>query len=168
MQTILGANGTIARELARQLPTRTTEPLRLVSRQPKRINLTDELLPADLTDAAQTAQAVAGSSVVYLVAGLPYNTATWQRDWPRVMTNVLAACAAHNAKLVFFDNAYMYGAVDGPMTEETPFNPISRKGEVRARIARQRGSRVLDNVMAVNKRSPVIIVLQQPRFESTW
>jgi nucleoside-diphosphate-sugar epimerase len=29
----------------------------------------------------------------------------------------------------------MYGKVIGPMTEETPFNPCSRKGEVRAKIA---------------------------------
>jgi len=136
-QTILGANGTIARELARQLPTLTPEPIRLVSRRPKKVNPTDELMPADLTDPNQTDRAVAGSSVVYLVAGLPYNTQTWQRDWPRVMSNVLAACNHHGAKLVFFDNCYMYGAVDGPMTETTPFNPCSRKGEVRARIARQ-------------------------------
>jgi nucleoside-diphosphate-sugar epimerase len=36
---------------------------------------------------------------------------------------------------VFFDNVYAYGQVDGVMTEETPYNPCSRKGEVRARIA---------------------------------
>ena len=137
MQTILGANGTIGSALARQLPTLTTEPLRLVSRHPQRVNATDELLPADLTDAAQTGHAVAGSAVVYLVAGLPYNTKVWQTDWPRLMTNVLDACEKHGAKLVFFDNVYMYGAVNGPMTEATPFNPVSRKGEVRARIARQ-------------------------------
>jgi nucleoside-diphosphate-sugar epimerase len=35
---------------------------------------------------------------------------------------------------VFFDNVYSYGLVRGTMTEETPFNPTSRKGEVRARI----------------------------------
>jgi nucleoside-diphosphate-sugar epimerase len=29
----------------------------------------------------------------------------------------------------------MYGKVDGPMTEETPFRPNSRKGEIRAQIA---------------------------------
>ena len=137
MHTILGANGTIARELARHLPALTPEPLQLVSRQPQRVNLTDILHPADLTDAAQTARAVAGSTVVYLVVGLPYNTKIWQRDWPRMMTNVLAACEQHGARLVFFDNAYMYGAVAGPITETTPFNPCSRKGEVRARIARQ-------------------------------
>lgn len=84
MHTILGANGTIARELGRQLPALTAEPLRLVSRRPQAVNPTDELWPADLTDAARTARAVAGSSVAYLVAGLPYNTATWQRDWPRI------------------------------------------------------------------------------------
>jgi nucleoside-diphosphate-sugar epimerase len=29
----------------------------------------------------------------------------------------------------------MYGPVAGPMTEETPYNPSSRKGEIRAQIA---------------------------------
>jgi nucleoside-diphosphate-sugar epimerase len=37
--------------------------------------------------------------------------------------------------LVFFDNVYMYGKVDGVMTEETPFHPCSKKGEIRAEIA---------------------------------
>ena len=32
-------------------------------------------------------------------------------------------------------NVYMYGKVTGAMTEETPFNPSSRKGEIRAKIA---------------------------------
>ncbi len=137
MHTILGAGGTIARELARHLPTLTAAPLRLVSRHPQPINPRDELLEADLTDAAQTQRAVAGAAVVYLTAGLPYDTATWQRDWPRVMGNVLSACEEHGARLVFFDNVYLYGAVADPMTETTPVNPVSKKGEVRARIARQ-------------------------------
>lgn len=137
MHTILGAGGTIARELAHHLPSLTAEPLRLVSRHPQPVNPRDELLAADLTDAAQIRRAVAGSAVVYLTAGLPYDTATWQRDWPRVMSNVLSACEEHGARLVFFDNVYLYGAVAGPMTETTPFNPTSKKGEVRARIARQ-------------------------------
>ncbi|KPJ95218.1 MAG: hypothetical protein AMJ53_03275, partial [Gammaproteobacteria bacterium SG8_11] len=49
--------------------------------------------------------------------------------------NVIDACKRHDSRLVFFDNVYAYGRVDGIMTEQTPFNPISRKGEVRARIA---------------------------------
>jgi nucleoside-diphosphate-sugar epimerase len=30
---------------------------------------------------------------------------------------------------------YMYGKITSPMTEETPFNPCSKKGEIRAKIA---------------------------------
>jgi nucleoside-diphosphate-sugar epimerase len=51
------------------------------------------------------------------------------------MRNAIDACKRHNTALVFFDNVYAYGRVDGGMTEDTPYNPCSRKGEVRARIA---------------------------------
>jgi len=51
------------------------------------------------------------------------------------MRNAIDACKRHGSALVFFDNVYAYGRVDGVMTEETPYNPCSRKGEVRARIA---------------------------------
>lgn len=51
------------------------------------------------------------------------------------MHNVIEACIHHQSKLVFFDNVYRYGRVDGWMAEETPVNPVSKKGEVRARIA---------------------------------
>lgn len=134
MQTILGANGVIGRELARHLP-QFTNRIRQVSRSPKRVNATDELLTADLLDANATADAVAGSDVAYLVAGLKYDHKVWQEQWPRVMRNAIDACKRHGSALVFFDNVYAYGQVDGPMTEETPYNPRSRKGEVRARIA---------------------------------
>jgi nucleoside-diphosphate-sugar epimerase len=51
------------------------------------------------------------------------------------MKNTIDACKAKNAKLIFFDNVYMYGKIDGKMTESTPVNPCSKKGEVRAKIA---------------------------------
>ena len=51
------------------------------------------------------------------------------------MNNTIEACKRASTKLVFFDNVYMYGKVRGPMTEETPFNPCSKKGEIRAKIA---------------------------------
>jgi nucleoside-diphosphate-sugar epimerase len=134
MQSILGANGTIARELSRELVSHTPD-IRQVSRNPRKVNPGDETVVADLLDAHATANAVAGSDVVYLVAGLQYKLAVWQDQWPRVMRNVIDACKRHGARLVFFDNVYAYGRVDGVMTEETPFNPTSKKGEVRARIA---------------------------------
>ena len=134
MQTVLGANGVIARELSRQLPL-YTDRIRQVSRSPRRVNPTDELFSADLLDAKATAAAVAGSSVSYLVAGLKYDYKVWQEQWPRVMRHAIDACKRHGSALVFFDNVYAYGRVNGVMTEATPYNPCTRKGEVRARIA---------------------------------
>jgi len=134
MQTILGANGVIARELSKALAS-STERIRQVGRNPQRVNPTDETVAADLLDADATARAIAGSDVAYLVAGLKYDTAVWQQQWPQLMRNVIDACKRERCSLVFFDNVYAYGRVAGSMTEDTPFNPSSRKGEVRARIA---------------------------------
>jgi nucleoside-diphosphate-sugar epimerase len=145
MQTILGANGVIARELSKNLANYTKE-IRQVSRHPKKANDTDQLFSADLLDYAQVEKAVAGSEVTYLLAGLVYKATVWQDQWPRVMRNVLDACKKHNTKLVFFDNVYAYGRVNGDMTEETPFNPTSKKGEVRAKIA----TMLLEEVKAKN------------------
>lgn len=134
VQTVLGANGAIARELSRAL-ARLPLTVRQVSRSPQRVNPGDEVFAADLLDAEAARRAVAGSDVAYLVAGLKYETATWQAQWPRLMRNVIDACKHSGSRLVFFDNVYAYGRVQGPMTEETPFNPCTRKGEVRARVA---------------------------------
>jgi nucleoside-diphosphate-sugar epimerase len=135
MQTILGANGIIATELAKELYLSFTKQIRLVSRNPKKVNETDELVKVDLLDASQTLKAVEGSEIVYLTAGLPYNSKIWQEQWPIVMKNVIDACKIHKAKLVFFDNVYMYGAVHGTMMENTPFNATSKKGLARKQIA---------------------------------
>jgi hypothetical protein len=53
MQTILGANGVIGRELSRRLP-QYADRIRQVSRSPKPVNTTDELFTADLLDAKAT------------------------------------------------------------------------------------------------------------------
>ena len=141
MQTILGASGIIGTELAKNL-VNYTDKVRLVSRNPKKVNITDEIFQADLLNANQTREAVAGSEVAYLTAGLKYDIKVWETQWPVVMQNAIEACKIHNTKLVFFDNVYMYGKVNGWMTEETEVNPVSRKGEVRAKIARM----ILDEV----------------------
>ncbi|GAB3193877.1 nucleoside-diphosphate-sugar epimerase [Pontibacter aydingkolensis] len=135
MQTILGAGGAIGVELAKELPN-YTDKIRLVSRKPEKVNPTDELFTADLANAEQVYSAVEGSEVVYLVAGLEYKANVWEKEWPQLMRNVLNACIAHKAKLVFFDNMYMYDPDHlHHMTEETPVNPISKKGKVREQIA---------------------------------
>jgi nucleoside-diphosphate-sugar epimerase len=134
MITILGAGGDVGGKLAGLLAEKN-QPFRLVGRNPIPVPGAAETLAADISDLDQTVRAVAGSSVVHLLAGLKYDRNVWQELWPRIMSNTIEACKRAGARLIFFDNVYMYGKVSGPMTEESPFNPCTKKGEIRAKIA---------------------------------
>jgi nucleoside-diphosphate-sugar epimerase len=134
MQTILGANGTIGLILAREL-TKYCDKIRLVSRNPRRVNESDELYPADLSNPSVVDQAIEGSEVVYLTVGFEYKLKVWEKNWPALMRATISACIKHNARLVFFDNVYSYDINSIPhMTESSPYNPPSRKGAVRRQI----------------------------------
>ncbi|HQS53046.1 MAG TPA: NAD-dependent epimerase/dehydratase family protein, partial [Daejeonella sp.] len=127
--------GTIGKLLAKEL-LNYTQNIRLVSRNPEKINDSDELFPADLTDAKMVDKAIEGSDIVYLVVGFDYNLKAWQNNWPRLMKATIESCIKHKAKLVFFDNVYMYDKSAIPnMTEDSPINPSSKKGLVRKEIA---------------------------------
>ena len=135
MYTILGAGGAIANEFSKVL-SQNNIPYTLVSRNPKPLQgvVTKS---ADLTNATQTDEAIKGSSVVVLCPGLKYDIRIWNNQWPAIMKNTIDACIKHNAKLIFFDNVYMLGKVAGAMTETTSYNPVSKKGELRAKLATQ-------------------------------
>jgi nucleoside-diphosphate-sugar epimerase len=134
LHTILGANGNIAKVVSTELHQKGIT-VRQFSRTPVKVNEGDELLAGDLLDSKTVSEAVKGAAVVYLLAGIQYKAAIWERDWPIVMRNTLDACIEHGAKLVFFDNMYAYDPKRvGNLTEETPLNPKSRKGKVRKLI----------------------------------
>jgi nucleoside-diphosphate-sugar epimerase len=146
MHTILGAGGAVANALTRELLNHN-ETIRLVSRKPVAIsgkNLTWK--KADLLNYAELLEAVKGSTVIYLTAGLVYDKNVWAAQWPVIMQNVINLTKETGARLIFFDNVYMYGLVNGPMTEETPYNPCSVKGQVRAGIA----TKLMEEVKAGN------------------
>lgn len=133
-QTILGAGGAIGIELAKAL-TAYTKDIRLVSRHPKKVNDSDTLMSADLTQRDEVFKAIEGSEIVYLVVGLPYKTAVWQKEWPPLVQNVIEACLKYNSKLVFFDNVYAIGGDHVKhITENSPIEPCSLKGQVRAEV----------------------------------
>lgn len=133
-QTILGAGGAIGIELAKAL-TAYTKDIRLVSRHPKKVNDSDTLMAADLTQRDAVFKAVEGSAIVYLVVGLPYKTSVWQKEWPPLVQNVIDACLQFNSKLVFFDNVYAIGGDHVKhITENSPIEPSSLKGQVRAEV----------------------------------
>jgi nucleoside-diphosphate-sugar epimerase len=135
MQTILGSGGSIGRPLAREL-VKYTDEIRLVARNPQKVNESDRLFPADLTDPSMVDKAVAGSRVVYAVVGFEYRLSVWRSTWPPFMRQLIESCKRHNARLVFFDNVYMYDPSAIPhMTESSAVNAPSRKGAIRQEVS---------------------------------
>ncbi len=136
MQTILGSGGAIATPLAQVLSEYSAD-VRLVSRNPRKVNDSDALVQADLTDPAQVARAVEGSDVCYVTIGFEYTTAVWQERWMPFIKSVVEACGQSNARLVFFDNIYAIGGDNvRHITENSPISPTSRKGQIRADVDR--------------------------------
>lgn len=134
MQTIIGSGGTIGIPLARELK-HFTNRIRLVSRNPKKINDNDELFPLDVKNLDGIDKAIVGSKVVYITIGFNYKLSVWQNTWPPFMKAVIEACKKHGTKLVFFDNVYMYAKSAIPfMTESSPLDPPSKKGKVRRQL----------------------------------
>ncbi len=159
MQTILGSGGAIGTELAKSLSDYTND-IRLVSRNPKKVNPSDKLFIADITEKEQVFKAVEGSEIVYLTVGFDYNTKQWQKLWPNLIANVTEACLQNNAKLVFFDNVYAIGGDNvNHITETSPISPCSKKGDVRATVDRI----IIDSI---ENRNLNAIIARSPDFFS--
>ncbi len=129
---ILGAGGSIGTVLAKELIAKD-EKVKLVSRRGNNFP-SAEIAIADLNNSIEVKNAIDENSIVYLVAGLKYDIKIWQEYWMKIIQNTVVACKAKNAKLIFFDNVYALGKVTGKMTEDSPLNPCSKKGEIRAKI----------------------------------
>lgn len=151
MHTILGAGGPVANALTRELQN-NNETIRLVSR--RLIESKDKNTSwqkADLLNYDELLAASKGSEVIYLTAGLVYDKKIWAQQWPVIMSNYIQLGKETGARLIFFDNVYSYGLVNGPMLETTPYNPSSKKGEIRAKIATQ----LMDEAKAGNIKASI-------------
>jgi nucleoside-diphosphate-sugar epimerase len=94
-----------------------------------------EIVAADITDLDAAKAACAGAHVIFGCLGLP-SYRGWTEAWPAMMSGMLAAAKAAAARLVFMDNLYMYGPVDGPLHEDLPLTAHGKKPAVRSRITR--------------------------------
>ncbi|AYL97057.1 NAD-dependent epimerase/dehydratase family protein [Mucilaginibacter celer] len=155
MHTILGAGGPVANALTKQLIAHN-EAIRLVSRKPAKVDYDKATWQkADLLNYDEVLAAAQGSTIIYLVAGLVYDKDIWRTQWPVIMQNVINVTKATGARLIFFDNVYMYGLVNGAMKEDTPYKPSSVKGQIRAGIAEMLMNEVkAGNIRATIARAP--------------
>ncbi len=94
-----------------------------------------EVVGGDAADPTFTREVSAGAAVVYFALNPPYDK--WPELFPPMQAAVIEGAASAGAKLVAMENLYMYGKTSGlPLTEDLPYAANTRKGEVRARMAR--------------------------------
>ena len=131
---VLGASGAVGTAIIHELKMKS-KAIVAVGRSKKVMGV--ENRTADLLNLAELNKALQGATHVYLCVGLPYDIKVWRRDWPIIMGNVLNACEAEGAVLIFVDNIYMYGPtpLENPFSEGHLQNPVSKKGKVRKEIS---------------------------------
>jgi nucleoside-diphosphate-sugar epimerase len=81
-----------------------------------------------------------GAAVIYCCIGLPYNSVIWERDFPVIVDNLLAAAAEVEAPLIWADNLYCFGKEHTGkvlMERSTEFTTKGRKPALRAKLDRR-------------------------------
>ncbi len=157
MQTIVGANGIIGEELAKELHANYTEKIRLVSRPPSKINDSDELYKCDLFNVEDVSVALNDTEIDYLTVWLPYRSDVWLRDWIKIMENVIIGCKENNCKLVYFDNTYTYPQDATSQQESTPMTSEGLKGIGKKKAAK----RLLE---AISNKEIEAVICRAPEF----
>ena len=116
LHAVFGATGAIGGAVVREL-LREGRNVRAVSRggwAPEGA----QGVAADAADPSQAAAAAEGASVIYHCASPPYTK--WPELFPALTRSILSAAESSGAKLVFADNLYAYGPVDGLLRENLP------------------------------------------------
>ena len=131
LHVVFGATGAIGGAVVDEL-LRKGRRVRAVSRG-GRAPAGAEGVAADAADTPQAAAAAAGAAVVYHCANPPYTR--WPELFPALTRSILGAAESCGGKLVFSDNLYAYGPVDGPLREDLPAIAHGRKGRVRVEMA---------------------------------
>ena len=91
-----------------------------------------ERVAADAADADRLSALTNGAVALYNCANPRYTE--WETAWPPLASALLTAAERTGAVLATTGNLYVYGPVDGPMTESTPLAATGRKGRVRIRM----------------------------------
>ncbi|MDX2078862.1 MAG: SDR family oxidoreductase [bacterium] len=110
--------------------------VRMVNRSGTAKNLPQgvEVVKGDAYDSAQVAQLTKGAVAVYQCAQPHYYE--WAEKFPPLQAAIIEGVSQSGAKLIVGDNLYMYGDPNGkPIREDSPINPHTRKGKVRAALS---------------------------------
>jgi hypothetical protein len=83
-------------------------------------------------DAAHLSGESEGCESIIVCTNPPYHQ--WPEQWPPVIASVIGEAQRTGARVVLMSNLYSYGRGSGVMNQETPVNPTTTQGEVRAQL----------------------------------
>ena len=118
--TVVFGNGTVGRLVTQHLRARGDAVRVAQRRRPDDASSGVEFVECDILDGRAVRAAVAGAAQVLLSVGFTYDSRVWRTAWPAAMTNIIEACAATGARVVFIDNLYQLGAQHEARREDMP------------------------------------------------
>ncbi|HEY2179940.1 MAG TPA: NAD-dependent epimerase/dehydratase family protein [Caulobacteraceae bacterium] len=134
--TVVFGNGAVGHLVTEALVNRG-EPVRIAQRtRPADLPRGVDFKRCDTLDAADVRHAVEGASRVLLAVGFAYDSRLWRTVWPTTMRNIIEACAAVGARVVFIDNLYQLGPQNAPRREDMPLTRRGGKAGVLAETTR--------------------------------
>ncbi len=129
--TVLGASGNIGKLLVFAL-SQKGYIVKAAGRNKPKFDLPNvENFAVNYSEQNELDNVSMGSETIYMLIGLEYKTKVWEEEWQPLISRIILSCKNSGAKLIFFDNVYGYGLVEGPMLETSPLKPETKKGKVR-------------------------------------
>lgn len=132
---VVAGVGPVGRAVIDELVGRGLRVRAIARHRPADLPATVETVEADITDPVAARRAMAGAAIVYHAASAPYHR--WPELLPPLMRGVIAGATATGARIVYADNLYAYGPVDGPLTEDLRSRATGPNGSVRAALAEE-------------------------------
>ena len=91
------------------------------------------IVKADVTNTELTREVCKNVRTVFHCAMPPYTQ--WPELFPAITYGIINGASSAEANLVYGDNLYMYGQVNGPIKEDLPNNARGPKGKIRGEMA---------------------------------
>jgi nucleoside-diphosphate-sugar epimerase len=134
---VIFGTGPVGQAAARELVQRgkTVKMVNRSGQRPGGVSVGVTVVAGDVFDANTARTLAQGATHVYQCTNPPYDK--WPEQFPTLQANTLEAAAGAGAKYIVMDNVYMYGDTNGqPLTEDLPYNAHTKKGKVRAQMAK--------------------------------
>jgi nucleoside-diphosphate-sugar epimerase len=131
-ENVVIGTGPLGLAVMRALRAKGHQPV-MVNRSGKVDDLpTLQVTRADVSDVRAVKRVCKNAGTIFYCAKPPYTQ--WVEEFPPLIDALLQGVPSPECKIVYLDNLYAYGPMDGPLTENAPLAAQGRKGRTRAEL----------------------------------